>query len=137
VSKKVEQRVFKIKEDLDFFDDELEKYQFIIDLGKKLNDFKEEDKITKHIVHGCTSQVWLTCTQKQGILVFNGTSDAIIVKGLVYILLEIFSNLEAQEINNSEDDILYELGLSEIITPNRQSGVMGMIKKIKEYARKV
>jgi len=137
VSKKVEQRVFKIKEDLDFFDDELEKYQFIIDLGKKLNDFKEEDKITKHIVHGCTSQVWLTCTQKQGILIFNGTSDAIIVKGLVYILLEIFSNLEAQEINNSEDDILYELGLSEIITPNRQSGVMGMIKKIKEYARKV
>ncbi len=137
MSKKVEQRVFKIKEDLDFFDDELEKYQFIIDLGKKLNDFKEEDKITKHIVHGCTSQVWLTCTQKQGILIFNGTSDAIIVKGLVYILLEIFSNLEAQEINNSEDDILYELGLSEIITPNRQSGVMGMIKKIKEYARKV
>ena len=137
MSKIVEKRVFKIKEDLDFFDDELEKYQFIIDLGKKLNAFKDEDKITKHIVHGCTSQVWLTCTQQQGILIFNGTSDAIIVKGLVYILLEIFSNLDAKEINDSEDDILYELGLSEIITPNRQSGVMGMIKKIKEYARKV
>lgn len=137
MSKKVEKRVFKIKEDLDFFDDELEKYQFIIDLGKKLSAFKDEDKITKHIVHGCTSQVWLTCTQKQGVLLFNGTSDAIIVKGLVYILLEIFSNLDAKEINDSEDDILYELGLSEIITPNRQSGVMGMIKKIKEYAKKV
>ncbi|PHR71527.1 MAG: Fe-S metabolism associated SufE [Arcobacter sp.] len=137
MSKKVEKRVFKIKEDLDFFDDELEKYQFIIDLGKKLSAFKDEDKITKHIVHGCTSQVWLTCTQKQGVLIFKGTSDAIIVKGLVYILLEIFSNLDAKEINDSEDDILYELGLSEIITPNRQSGVMGMIKKIKEYAKKV
>ncbi|NQY24218.1 MAG: SufE family protein [Campylobacteraceae bacterium] len=137
MSKKVEKRVFKIKEDLDFFDDELEKYQFIIDLGKKLSAFKDEDKITQHIVHGCTSQVWLTCTQKQGVLLFNGTSDAIIVKGLVYILLEIFSNLDAKEINDSEDDILYELGLSEIITPNRQSGVMGMIKKIKEYAKKV
>ena len=137
MSKKVEKRVFKIKEDLDFFDDELEKYQFIIDLGKKLSAFKDEEKITKHIVHGCTSQVWLTCTQKQGVLLFNGTSDAIIVKGLVYILLEIFSNLDAKEINDSEDDILYELGLSEIITPNRQSGVMGMIKKIKEYAKKV
>ena len=137
MSKKVEKRVFKIKEDLDFFDDELEKYQFIIDLGKKLSTFKDEDKITQHIVHGCTSQVWLTCTQKQGVLLFNGTSDAIIVKGLVYILLEIFSNLDAKEINDSEDDILYELGLSEIITPNRQSGVMGMIKKIKEYAKKV
>ena len=137
MSKKVEKRVFKIKEDLDFFDDELEKYQFIIDLGKKLSAFKDEDKITQHIVHGCTSQVWLTCTQKKGVLLFNGTSDAIIVKGLVYILLEIFSNLDAKEINDSEDDILYELGLSEIITPNRQSGVMGMIKKIKEYAKKV
>ncbi len=137
MSKKVEKRVFKIKEDLDFFDDELEKYQFIIDLGKKLSAFKDEDKITQHIVHGCTSQVWLTCTQKQGVLLFNGTSDAIIVKGLVYILLEIFSDLDAKEINDSEDDILYELGLSEIITPNRQSGVMGMIKKIKEYAKKV
>ena len=88
-----------------FFDDELEKYQFIIDLGKNLSAFKDEDKITQHIVHGCTSQVWLTCTQKQGVLLFNGTSDAIIVKGLVYILLR--SHIEANsEREKSHDPVV-------------------------------
>ncbi|NQY20953.1 MAG: SufE family protein [Campylobacteraceae bacterium] len=133
----IEQRVEKIKNDLSYFDDELDKYQFIIDLGKKLKDFKDEDKISKNIVHGCTSQVWLSCEKKDGILYFNGTSDAIIVKGLVYILLQIYSGLKAKDINEEEEDLLYELNLSEIITPNRQSGVIGMIKKIKEYALKV
>ena len=133
----IEKRVAKIKNDLNFFDDELDKYQFIIDLGKKLKDFKEEDKIAKNIVHGCTSQVWLVCKNDNNILRFDGISDAVIVKGLIYILLEIFSNISKEEIISSDDDILYDLDLSEIITPNRQSGVIGMIKKIKEYALKV
>jgi len=132
----IEQRVRKIKEDLDFFDDELEKYQFIIDLGKKLSAFETADKVAKNIVHGCTSQVWLTYHYDKDLIYFKGTSDAVIVKGLVYILLEIFSKLTKDEIIQSDEDILYELGLSEIITPNRQSGVMGMIKKIRQYAQK-
>ncbi|WNL17889.1 SufE family protein [Arcobacter cryaerophilus gv. pseudocryaerophilus] len=67
---------------------------------------------------------------------FKGTSDAIIVKGLVYIILEIFSNSTIEELKNVDMDIVKDLGLSEVITPNRQSGVIGMIKKIKEYALK-
>ena len=133
----IEKRVEKLKNDLDFFDDELDKYQFIIDLGKKLEKFNDEDKIAKNIVHGCTSQVWLVCKNEKNILSFVGISDAIIVKGLIYILLEIFSNISKDEIIASDEDILYDLNLSEIITPNRQSGVIGMIKKIKEYALKV
>ena len=132
----IEQRVEEIKDDLDFFDDELAKYEYIIDLGKKLEEFDEKDKTPENIVHGCTSQVWLTCENKDGKLYFYGTSDAIIVKGLVYMILQIFSGSTIQELRDVDMDIVHELNLSEVITPNRQSGVIGMIKKIKEYALK-
>ena len=130
----IEQRVEEIKEDLDFFEDELQKYEYIIDLGKKLEEFDEKDKIPENIVHGCTSQVWLRHKQKDGKLYFYGTSDAIIVKGLVYMILKIFSDSTIQELKDVDMDIVHELKLSEVITPNRQSGVIGMMKKIKEYA---
>ncbi|MCT7555813.1 SufE family protein [Aliarcobacter butzleri] len=132
----IEERVEEIKDDLDFFDDELAKYEYIIDLGKKLEEFDEKDKTPENIVHGCTSQVWLTCENKNGKLYFYGTSDAIIVKGLVYMILQIFSGSTIQELKDVDMDIVHELNLSEVITPNRQSGVIGMIKKIKEYALK-
>ena len=130
----IEQKVNEIKEDLDFFEDELSKYEYIIDLGKKLEEFDEKNKIPENIVHGCTSQVWLTHKQKDGKLYFYGTSDAIIVKGLVYMILKIFSDSTIQELKDVDMDIVHELKLSEVITPNRQSGVIGMMKKIKESA---
>ncbi|TLS72134.1 SufE family protein [Aliarcobacter thereius] len=132
----IKQRIEDIKEDLDFFEEELAKYEYIIDLGKKLPDFEDSYKIPENLVHGCTSQVWLICEQKENKLFFYGTSDAIIVKGLVYIILSIFSNLTIDELKQVDMDVVKELGLSEVITPNRQSGVIGMIKKIKEYALK-
>ena len=130
----IEKRVQAIKEDLDFFEDELSKYEYIIDLGKKLPEFDETEKIPVNIVHGCTSQVWLTHEIKDDKMYFHGTSDAIIVKGLVYMILKIFSDSTIQELKDIDMDIVHELKLSEVITPNRQSGVIGMIKKIKEYA---
>ena len=132
----IEKRVEEIKEDLEFFDDELAKYEYIIDLGKRLEPFKEEDKIPTNIVHGCTSQVWLTHEIKDGKMYFYGTSDAIIVKGLVFMILKIFSDSTIEELKQIDMDIVHELKLSEVITPNRQSGVIGMMKKIKEYALK-
>ena len=132
----IKQRVESIKEDLEFFDEELAKYEYIIDLGKKLPSFDEKNQIPENLVHGCTSQVWLICEKKEDKLFFYGTSDAIIVKGLVYIILEIFSNSTVEELKEVDMDIVRELNLSEVITPNRQSGVIGMIKKIKEYALK-
>ena len=78
--------------------------------------------------------MWLTHKQKDGKLYFYGTSDAIIVKGLVYMILKIFSDSTIQELKDVDMDIVHELKLSEVITPNRQSGVIGMMKKIKEYA---
>lgn len=132
----IKSKIEAIKEDLDFFDDELAKYEYIIDLGKKLPPFEEKDKIPENLVHGCTSQVWLICQKDGDKLQFFGTSDAIIVKGLVYIILQIFSNSTIKELKDVDMDIVKELELSEVITPNRQSGVIGMMKKIKEYALK-
>ena len=130
----IEKRLENIKEDLDFFDEELAKYEYIIDLGKKLPPFDEKNQIPENLVHGCTSQVWLICEKKDNKLLFYGTSDAIIVKGLVYMILKIFSDSTIQELKDIDMDIVHELKLSEVITPNRQSGVIGMMKKIKEYA---
>ncbi|MGE0050044.1 MAG: SufE family protein, partial [Arcobacter sp.] len=104
----IEERVEEIKEDLDFFDDELAKYEYIIDLGKKLEEFNEADKIPANIVHGCTSQVWLTHEIKDGKMYFHGTSDAIIVKGLVYMILKIFSGATIQELKDIDMDIVHE-----------------------------
>ena len=132
----IEKRVEDIKEDLEFFEDELQKYEYIIDLGKKLKPLDEKYQIPANLVHGCTSQVWLICEQVDDKLIFKGTSDAIIVKGLVYMILQIFSDSTIEELKEVDMDIVHELNLSEIITPNRQSGVIGMIKKIKEYALK-
>ena len=132
----IEHKILTIKEDLAYFDDELEKYEYIIDLGKKLDTLDDSYKISKNLVHGCTSQVWLLCQYKDGKLIFTGNSDAIIVKGLVYIILDIFSNNSIQDLLDIDIDVLDELNLSEIITPNRQSGVIGMIRKIKEFSLK-
>ncbi len=131
----IEEKVHEYKTNLDFFDDELQKYEYLIDLGKKLPELKEEEKIPTNIVHGCTSQVWLVCEKNDELLSFRGTSDAMIVKGLVFLILDIFSHQTVDTLIKTDVDILYELELSEVITPNRQSGVMGMIKKIKTYAK--
>ena len=131
----IEKAINNIKDDLEFFDDELQKYDYIIDIGKKLPAFNDENQQDIYLVQGCTSQVWLVPTIKDDILSLEGTSDAIIVKGLVYIILDIFNNRTIQEIQEFDINILNELGLSEIITPNRQSGVQGMIKKIMEVSK--
>jgi len=130
----IKETIADIKDDLDFFDDELDKYEFIIDLGKKLKPFDDSDQKDEYLVQGCTSQVWLVPTIKDDILYLSGTSDAIIVKGLVHIILEIFNERTLKEIQEFDINILSELGLTEIITPNRQSGVQGMIKKIMEVS---
>lgn len=130
----IETKVQAIKEDLDFFEDELQKYEFIIDLGKKLEPFDETLQTEENMVQGCTSQVWLVCEEKEGKLYFRGTSDAIIVKGLVYILLNVFSGETIKELQQVNMDVVQALNLSEVITPNRQSGITGMMKKIKTYA---
>lgn len=131
---KIEQKIENFKEDLDFFEDDLQKYEYIIDLGKKLAPLDEKYLIDENLVDGCTSKVWLIVEKDDDKYIFKGTSDAMIVKGLVYMITEIFSSSTKQELKDLDFNLINDLGLSEIITPNRQSGVTGMIKKIKGYA---
>ncbi|ADG92534.1 MULTISPECIES: SufE family protein [Arcobacter] len=131
----IEKKIEEFKDDLELFDDELEKYQFIIDLGKKLSPLDEKEMVEENLVQGCTSKVWLVKDKKNDELIFRADSNAAIVKGLVYIITTIFSNEKKDDINTLDINILDKLNLTEIITPNRQSGVQGMIKKIKEYAK--
>jgi len=131
----IEQRVIQIQEDLELFDNDLDKYEYIIDLGKTLEPLEQDQEKDENLVQGCTSKVWLVCEKKENKLYFKANSNAMIVKGLVYILVNLFSNLRPQEILDINLDVLKKLNLSEIITPNRQSGVVGMMKRIKEYAQ--
>lgn len=131
----ISEKIENFKDDLELFDDELEKYQFIIDLGKKLKVLDEKEMVDENLVQGCTSKVWLLKEENDGKLIFKANSNAAIVKGLVYMISNIFSNETKEEINKFDINIMNTLNLTEIITPNRQSGVQGMIKKIKEYAK--
>lgn len=129
------EKVEEFKENLELFDDELERYQYIIDIGKKLKNLDENEMIDENLVQGCTSKVWLIKEIKDEKLIFRANSNAAIVKGLVYMISTIFSNETKDDINSFDINLLEKLNLTEIITPNRQSGVQGMIKKIKEYAK--
>jgi cysteine desulfuration protein SufE len=132
----IKENLENIQEELSFFDDEMDKYEYIIELGKKLEALDEVDKIEDNLVEGCSSQVWLICQKEDDKLVFLADGDAIISKGLVKIILDIFSNNTIKDILEFDIEELSVLNLSAIITKSRQNGVAGMIKKIKEYAIK-
>ncbi|MDX1809675.1 MAG: SufE family protein [Sulfurospirillaceae bacterium] len=130
----IETRVNEIAEELSFFEDELEKYEYLVDSGKELKALSESEKKDEYLIQGCTSQVWLICEKKEDKLIFRGDSNTVIVKGLVALIIKIFSNLTPKEIVAFDFTKLNSLGLSEIITPNRQNGLKSMIERIKNYA---
>ncbi|WP_331774419.1 SufE family protein [Sulfurospirillum sp. 1612] len=135
MSSEIETRIEEIVEELSFFDDELEKYEYLVDTGKALSPLSEDEKQEQYLIQGCTSQVWLICENTDGKLIFRGDSNTVIVKGLVALIIKIFSDLTPKEIVDFDTDRLGVLGLSEIITPNRQNGLKSMIERIKTYAQ--
>ncbi len=132
---KLEKRLDEIVEDFDLFDDELEKYEYIVDLGKSLKPINEDAKNDAYLVKGCTSLVWIIPSFKNGKMIFEGDSNTVIVKGLVAILIKIFSNASPQEILEFDLKQLNKLGLAEIVTPTRQNGFTSIVNKIVEYAK--
>lgn len=123
-------------ENFELLDDWEDKYRYIIDLGNKLEPLDEKYKTDEWKVRGCTSQVWLKPDIQNNIISFKGDSDAIIVKGIIAIVLTIFSNKSAQEIKDIEvDKIFATLGLEEHLSPSRRNGLTSMVEKIKLYAK--
>lgn len=125
-------------ENFSFFDSWEEKYQYVIDLGHKLEPLDEKFKTDEWKVKGCQSQVWLVPEFKNGKISFKGDSDAILVKGIIAIVLAIYNNKSAEEIKKIDvNEIFVKLGLEENLTPSRRNGMMSMIAKIKQYATSI
>ena len=118
-----------------FLDGWEEKYQYVIDLGRKLEPLDEKFKTDDWKVKGCQSQVWLVPQIQNGVFHFKGDSDAILVKGIISIVLLIYNDKTAAEIKNIDvTKIFVKLGLEENLTPSRRNGMLSMVEKIKQYA---
>lgn len=116
------------------FEDWMEKYNYIIDLGKNMPAMDNELKNEKNLVSGCQSQVWLHAELKEGLLFFHADSDAMIPKGIVSILLRVMSGHTPDTILNTELSFIDQIGLEEHLSPNRANGLMAMVSQMKKYA---
>jgi cysteine desulfuration protein SufE len=123
-----------ISEDLDMFDDWMDRYQFIIEMGRKLPPFPESWADNAHRVPGCQSKVWMEAIHRDGKLFFAGASDAAIVSGLIALLLRIYSGRAPKEILATDPVFLKDLGLLEALSTNRGNGIAAMARKVREVA---
>ena len=124
----------RIIEDFNQFDDWMDKYALLIDLGNGMEPIDEQYKVPQNIIEGCQSRVWLHADMADGVIRFVGESDAILVKGIVALLLEVYSGRTPDEILNTELYFVDKIGLKEHLSPTRSNGLVAMIKQIKLYA---
>ena len=130
----IEQKIMNYKSELDFFEDTMDKYKYLLDQGKKAPVFPEEFRQKNFLVKGCQAQVWLVPKFSNNIISFLSDSDAFISKGMVTILCDIYGNENPKEILKSDFEKLKILGLDNILTPSRRNGVYSMLEYIKKYA---
>ncbi len=124
----------EIVNEFSMFDDWMERYEYIIELGKGLPIIEEQYKTEDNIIKGCQSKVWVHAEEKDGKVVFTADSDAILTKGIIAILIRAFSNQTPAEILEANTDFVDEIGLKEHLSATRANGLVSMIKKIKMYA---
>ena len=124
-----------IIDDFSMFDEWLDKYEYIIELGKKLDSFPENKKTDDRLIKGCQSRVWLDWEVKNGKLYFTADSDAIITKGIISLLISVYSGRSAEEIAGDDFSFLEELGLKENLSPTRANGLESMVETIKRVAK--
>ena len=124
----------EIIEEFGGFDDWMDKYQLLIDLGNEQAPLDEKYKTESNLIDGCQSRVWLQCDYVDGKLVFSAESDALIVKGIVAMLIRVFSGHTPQEIIDAEVYFIDEIGLKDHLSPTRSNGLLAMMKQIKMYA---
>ena len=122
-------------DDFAMYDEWLDKYEYLIELGKSLQDYPEEKKTEDRLIKGCQSRVWLDCEVKEGRLYFTADSDAIITKGIISLLVGIYSGRTASEIANDDFSFVDEIGLKENLSPTRANGLASMIETIKNIAK--
>ncbi|MCB0486803.1 MAG: SufE family protein [Flavobacteriaceae bacterium] len=124
----------EIVDEFSMFDDWMQRYEYIIELGKSLPLIDEKFKTDENIIKGCQSKVWLQGEENDGKIMFTADSDAILTKGIIAILIRVFSNQKPSAILEAKTDFIDEIGLKEHLSPTRANGLVSMIKQIKMYA---
>ena len=124
----------EIVDEFSLFDDWMQRYEYIIDLGKSLPLIDEQYKTEDNIIKGCQSKVWVHGQLMEDKIVFTADSDAILTKGIIAILIRVFSNQKATDILDANTDFIDAIGLKEHLSPTRANGLVSMIKEIKMYA---
>ena len=123
-----------IIEEFSMYEEWLDKYEYLIELGKSLKDYPDEAKTDDRLIKGCQSRVWLDYKVEDGKLIFNADSDAIITKGIISLLIGLYSGRTPQEILSSDFSVVEKIGLKENLSPTRANGLVSMIAKIREVA---
>ena len=124
----------EIIDEFSLFEDWMQKYEYLIELGKSIKPIKEENKIDSNLIKGCQSKLWLHAEFSKGKMVYTADSEAIITKGIAAILLRVFSNQTPNDIINSNVDYVDKIGLKEHLSPTRANGLMSLVKQLKYYA---
>ncbi len=124
----------EINEEFSIYEDWMDKYSYLIELGNNLKPLDPKLKNEQHLIKGCQSRVWLVPDFREGLIYFQGESDAVIVKGLVVLLLRVVSGRTPQEIMESNLHFVDDIGLKQHLSPTRSNGLVAMIKQIKLYA---
>ena len=124
----------EIIEEFEFLEDWIERYQLIIDYGKQLKPMPESDKTLQNLIDGCQSSVWFTARYEDGKIYYTGESDAILVKGMVALLIQVLDGQTPEEIVQSDLYFIDRIGLREHLSPTRSNGLAAMVKQMKLYA---
>ena len=123
-----------IIEEFSMYEEWLDKYEYLIELGKSLQDYPEAAKTDDKLIKGCQSRVWLDYRMVDGKIVFNADSDAIITKGIISLLIGLYSDRTPKEILSSDFSVVEKIGLKENLSPTRANGLVSMIAKIRQVA---
>ena len=124
----------EIIDDFSMYEEWLDKYEYLIELGKSLEGLPEEKKTEDRLIKGCQSRVWLDCEKREGILYFEADSDALITRGIIAMLVSVYSGRSAAEILEDDFSFLNALGLKENLSPTRANGLVSMIATIRAKA---
>ena len=124
----------EIIEEFSGFDDWMDKYQLLIDLGNEQEPLDEKYKVESNLIDGCQSRVWLQADYEDGVIRFTAESDALIVKGIVALLIRVLSGHTPQEILDSDLYFIEKIGLKEHLSPTRSNGLLAMVKQMRMYA---
>lgn len=132
--KTIEEAKRQVIEDFSLYEEWLDKYEYLIELGKNLESFPEESKTEDKLIKGCQSRVWLDCKTEDGKIYFKADSDAIITKGIISLLIGVYSGHTAEEIAADDFSFVNEIGLRDNLSPTRANGLASMIETIRKYA---